>query len=254
MNHKKPDTQFVGKVHKILLDDSERGGVGPYVITQDNEGTSIGVLLLEMFSPDSRDVVTDKIGRVMANAQRHVTHISGHIVDAVRNNLAVREGGEVMVKGLERPVGQCLSLPFEVPEHLLLLGVDADNMKSNSLGFFADGRDTQELFISVLDLLHGKVLIEGTFPNTKGVKDLTDEVAGDVVSHREKFTHDLSDTQGDLYHILILREACRMRFDNLHDGLRPLRMLGKHALPASTRSAIRPSPGPSPERSSCLPF
>ncbi len=28
-----------------------------------------------------------------------------------------------------------------------------------------------------------------------------------------------------------------MRFDNLHDGLRPLRMLWKHALPASTRSA-----------------
>lgn len=237
MNHKKPDTQFVGKVHKILLDDSVRGGVGPSAITQDNEGTSIGVLLLEMFSPYSRDVVTDELGRVMANAQRHVTLISSHIVDAVRNNLAVREGGEVMVKGLEWSVTQCLPVPFEVPNHLLFLGVDADNGKSNRLGFFADGRDTLELFISVLDLLHGKVLIEGTLSKAKGVKDLTDEVAGDVVSHREKFTHDLSDTQGDPHHILILRKACRMRFDNLHDGLRPLRMLWKHALPASTRSA-----------------
>ena len=101
MNDKKSDTQIVGKVHKILLDESVRGGVGPSAITQDNEGTSIGVLLLEMFSPYSRDVVTDELGRVMANAQRHVTLISSHIVDAVRNNLAVREGGEVMVKGVK---------------------------------------------------------------------------------------------------------------------------------------------------------
>ncbi len=189
MNDKKPDTQFVGKVHKGLLDDSMRGGVRSSTVAQDNEGTSIGVLLLEMFSPDSRNVVTDELGRVMANAQRHVTQISGHIVDAVRNNLTVGEGGEVMVKGLEQPVGQCLSLPFEVSEHLLVLGVNADDGKSNRLGFFADGRDTLELFISVLDLFHGKVLIEGTFPKTKEVKDLTDEVMGDVVSHREKFTH-----------------------------------------------------------------
>lgn len=237
MNHKKSDTQFVGKVHKILLDDSVRGGVGSSAITQDNEGTSIGVLLLEMFSPDSRDVVTDELGRVMANAQRHITHISGHIVDAVRNNLAIRERVEVMVKGLEWSVAQCLSLPFEVPEHLLLLGVNADDGKSNRLGFFADGRDALELFISALDLLHGKVLIEGTFPKTKGVKNLTDEVAGDIVPDSREFAHDLSNTQGYPHHILILGKPCCMRFDDLHDGLCPLGMLGKHALPASTRSA-----------------
>ena len=33
MNHKKSDTQFVGKVYKILLDDSVRGGVGFSAIT-----------------------------------------------------------------------------------------------------------------------------------------------------------------------------------------------------------------------------
>lgn len=237
MNDKKPDIQFVGNVYKILLDDSVRGGVGPSAITQDNAGTSIEVLLLEIFSPDSRNAVADKLGSVMADSQRHVAYIPGNIIDAVRNNLTVGEGGEVIVKGLERPVGQRLSLPFKVPEHLLILGVNANDGKSNRLGFFADGRDTLELFISVLDLLNGKVPIEGTFPKANGVKDLTDDVAGDVVSHSEKFTHDLSDTQGDPHHILILREACRMQFYDLHDSLRPLRMLGKHALPASTRSA-----------------
>ena len=237
MNDKKHGTQFVGKAHKILLDDSVRGGVEPSAITQDNEGTSIGVLLLEMYSPDSRDGVTDELVHVMANAQRHITHISGHIVDAVRNNLAIRERGEVMVKGLEWTVAQCLPVPFEVPNHLLLLGVDADDRKSNSLGFFADGGDTLELFISVLNLPHGRVLVERTFSKNKGVNDLTDKVAGDIVPDSREFAHDLSNTQGYPHHILILGKPCCMRFDDLHDGLCPLGMLGKHALPASTCSA-----------------
>ena len=237
MNHKKSDTQFVGKVHKVLLDDSVRAGVRSSAVAQDNQGTCIRVLLPQVLPPYSRDVVADKPGSVVADSQRHVAYIPGDIIDAVRNNLTVGEGGEVMVKGLERPVGQRLSLPFEVPEHLLLLGVNADDWKSNRLGFFADGRDTLELFISVLDLLHGKVLIEGTFPKTKGVKDLTDEVAGDIVPDSKEFAHDLSNTQGYPHHILILGKPCCMRFDNLHDGLCPLGMLGKHALPASTRSA-----------------
>ena len=216
MNHKKSDTQFVGKIHKVLLYDSVRAGVRASAVAQDSEGVGIRVLLLQVLPPDSCDVVTDELGRVMVNAQRHITHISGHIVDAVRNNLAARERGEVMVKGLEWSVAQCLPVPFEVPNHLLLLGVDADNMKSNSLGFFADGGDTLELFISVLNLLHGKVLVEGTFSKAKGVKDLTDKVAGDIVPDSREFAHDLSNTQGYPHHILIL---------------------GKHTLPDSTRSA-----------------
>ena len=230
MNNKKPDTQFIGKVHKILLDDSVRAGVRTSAIAQDNKGTGVRVLPLQMILPYSCDVVTDKLGSIMADSQRHVADIPGHVIDAVRNNLTVGEGGEVVVKGFEWTVGQSLSLPLEVPQHLFLLGVDADDGKSRRLRLFADGRDAQELIITVPDLLHGKVLIEGTLLKAKGVKDLSDKVARDVVSDCGKFTHDLCDTQGYPYHILILREASRMRFDYLYDSLRPLGMLGKHTL------------------------
>ena len=37
MNHKKSDTQFVGKVHKVLLDDSVRAGVQSSAVAQDNQ-------------------------------------------------------------------------------------------------------------------------------------------------------------------------------------------------------------------------
>ena len=43
MNDKKSDTQFVGKVHKILLDDSVRAGVRASAVAQDNKGAGIGV-------------------------------------------------------------------------------------------------------------------------------------------------------------------------------------------------------------------
>ena len=192
----------------------------------------------------------------MADSQRHVTDVFGHIVDAVRNNLPVGEGGEVMVIGHGLAIGKSLPLPLEVPQHLFLLGVDADDGKSRRLRLFADGRDAQELFVTVPDLLHGKVLIEGTLLKAKGVKDLSDKVARDVVSDCGKFTHDLCDTQGYPYHILILREASRMRFDYLYDSLRPLGMLGKHTLaPGSLFSnAAIAGTFSGEERSSRLPF
>jgi len=237
MNDKKSDTQFVGKVHKILLDDSVRAGVRASAVAQDNKGAGIGVLPLQMILPYSCDVVADKPGRVVTDSQRHVAYIPGYIVDAVRNNLPVGEGGKVVVIGLWLTIGKGLSFSLEVPQHLLLLGVNANDGKSSHLRFFADGGDAPELFITVLDLLHRKVLIEGALPKAKGIKDLADKVAGDVVPHRGEFTHDLSYAQGDPHHILILREPRRMRLDDLHDGLRPLRMLGKHTLASSTCSA-----------------
>jgi hypothetical protein len=42
-------------------------------------------------------------------------HIFGEIVDAVRNNLSVGESGEVVVKGLERSVGQRFPLTLKFP-------------------------------------------------------------------------------------------------------------------------------------------
>ena len=237
MNDKKPDTQFVGKVHKILLDDSVRTGVRASAIAQDNQSVRSRVLLLQVLPPYPCDVVTDKLGRVMADAQCHVTDIPGHIIDAVRNNLTIGECGEVMIICQWLAIGKGLSFPLEVSEHLLLLGVNADDGKSHRLCFFADGGDTLELFISVLDLFHRKVLIERAFPKAKGVKDLADEVAGDIITGLGQFIYDLRHAQGYPHYIFVLRKTCGMGLDDLHNSPRPLGMLGKHALPTGTRSA-----------------
>lgn len=106
MNDKKPDTKFVGKVHKILLDDSVRTGIRSSAIAQDNKRMRIRVLPLQVLFPYSCDVVADKSGCVLTDSQCHMADIPCDIVDAVRDNLTIRERGEVVVKGLERSVGQ----------------------------------------------------------------------------------------------------------------------------------------------------
>lgn len=237
MNDKKPDTKFVGKVHKILCDDSVRTGIRSSAIAQDNKRMRIRVLPLQVLFPYPCDVVADKSGCVVTDSQCHIADIPCDIVDAVRDNLTIRERGEVVVKGLERSVGQCLSFTLEVPKHLLLLGINADDGKSYTRSLLANGGDLLELLVPVFHILHGEVLIEGAFPKTKRIKELSDKVAGDVISCCGKFIHNLRDAQGYPYHVLILRQASRMRFYDLHDSLRPLGMLGKCTLPSGTRPA-----------------
>ena len=66
----------------------------------------IRVLPLQVLFPYSCDVVADKSGCVLTDSQCHMADIPCDIVDAVRDNLTIRERGEVVVKGLERSVGQ----------------------------------------------------------------------------------------------------------------------------------------------------
>lgn len=191
MNKKKPDTQFVGKIHKVLLDDSVCAGVRSSSVAQDDKGMCIRVLLPQMILPYALDVVAHEPGGVVADSHRHIPHIFGDIVDAVRNNLSVGEGGEVVVKGPECTIGQGFSVTLEVPQHLLLLRVNADNGKPNGFRLLADGRDASELFVPVLDILQGEVLIEGTLPKYKRIKNLADVVTVYIITGLRQFIHNL---------------------------------------------------------------
>ena len=73
----------------------------------------------------------------MAGANGEVTSVVGDVVDAVGHNRTRRERREVVFIGLRgrRAVDQPLSL--EVSDHLLLLGVNADDGDSGfQAGFF----------------------------------------------------------------------------------------------------------------------
>ena len=94
--HIKPGSEL----HKVLLHNAMGTGVGASAITQDDYGVRPGILSPEMLVPYALYVVAYKLGSVVAGAYRHISNILRDIVDAVRNNLAVRECGEVVVKRL----------------------------------------------------------------------------------------------------------------------------------------------------------
>lgn len=173
INNKKPDILFVDKIHKLLLDDFILAGVGSSSVTKDNKHSGIRVLNFQMVLPDPLDIVTNESGSVVAAPHRHISHVFGDIIDTVRNNHSIAECGEIMVESLEASIGQSLAIPFEVSQHLFLLRVNADDGKSYGLRRLSDGRYSFELFVSVLDFLHGKILIEVPLPKSKGIKDLT---------------------------------------------------------------------------------
>ncbi len=202
-------------------------------------------LLPQMILPYALDVVAHEPGGVVADSHRQIPHILGDIVDAVRNNLSVGECGEVVVKGPECTIGQGFSVTLEVPQHLLLLRVNADDGKPNGFRLLADGRDASELFVPVLDLLQGEVLIEGTLPKSKRIKNLADVVTGYIITGLRQFIHNLGNGQGYSDHILVLRKPGRMRLNNLHNSLLPFRMLRKeHACVPPPVCGRAPLPDP----------
>ena len=91
------------------------------------------------------NVVAYKLGSIVAGAYRHISHILRDIVDAVRDNLTVGEGSEVVVEGLGTADSQDFSFPLEVSDKFLLLGVDADYRKIDFRRLLADVCDERKL-------------------------------------------------------------------------------------------------------------
>lgn len=71
-------------------------------------------------------IVADKLEGVMTRAYRHISHILCHIVDSVRDNLAIGECPEIVIKGFRLTKCQDFSVPFEVSDEFLLLRVNAN--------------------------------------------------------------------------------------------------------------------------------
>lgn len=246
MHHEEFHTQSVGKVHKVLLDNPVRTGVGTATVAEDHHGMGIWVLLPEMFVPYPRDVVTDKLGCVMAGSNGQVALVLRDIVDAVRHNLAVGKGLEVVVKGLGVPHAEGTTITLEVADEFLLLGIDAKNGESKPGTFLTHVADVQELCVPFLGIPHGKVLEELTVAKAKRLKYLTDMILRDFTSEVNHAPMYLRDRQRHPENILVLWQSCEMRLDDQTKRLHPFGMVGQLELASATRTADAPLPGSIP--------
>lgn len=225
MCDKKPHAQPVGKIHEVLLDNLVGAGVGPTSVAEDDDCPRLGVLASEMLVPHPLDVLAEKPGSVVTCADSHVAGVLGHVIYAMGDNLPFTECGEVVVEGLELAFGQSLARPFENARHLFLLGVRADDGDVDVSGGLAHEGNLFELLIPVLDVLHGEILVERPLAQLEAVKNLFDQITGDVNSSQLQLVHYLLDAEGYPYHTLVLGKPCRVRLDNLPHGTCPFGML-----------------------------
>jgi|GEM_PF-6222595 len=120
MHNEKIHIQSVGKIHKVLFDNSVRAGVRSSSITQDDHGMHLRVFLMQVV-PDSGYVVADKFGRIMIGSQCQISDICSDIIYSVRYNLRFSERLKVMVVRLWLSHTECLSITFEVPYKFFFL-------------------------------------------------------------------------------------------------------------------------------------
>ena len=128
--------------------------IGAATVTEQQKRVGLGVVELQVLDPHTPQVVAGELGGVAVSAQGHVALVGVDVINAVGNDLAVREAGKVVVV---YPAASCrvaLARPVEVAQHFLLLGVHAQHGQV----LLSEGRtvaaDFLELLVALLNLLH----------------------------------------------------------------------------------------------------
>ena len=233
----------VSKIHKVLLDDTVSAGVGSATVAEDDEHLGIRVEMLHVAVPDTLYVFTYKLRGVVAGANGKVSGVVRQVIDAVRHNRAVGEGLEVMVEGLGRGSAVHLPATLEVADHLLLLGIDADDGDTRLDAAALSGANLHELGVPVLRLAQRQALGERPSPESRGLEHLPYYIFRHIMPTRKELTTNLLDTEVEPDDTLVLRKACQVAGDDVVEGRQPFRMLvgfpfrsaAGHPLPAIGR-------------------
>ena len=226
-----------GKVDKVLLDNVMPARVGSAAVAEHREKVGVGVERFQMPVPDPLDVVAHELGGVVVCSNGEVTRVVGDVVDAVGDNRSGGEGREVMVEGLRGRRAVDLPRAFEVSDHLLLLGVYADD---GYAGFNA-GRlrhgDLFELGVPVLD--HAQRQAFGKRPFLKPCR--INQLAGNMVRHLVSFFEHqpsyLRNIDVKPSGVLVLGKSRQMRAQDFLEGRHPFGMFVDLALGAASRLA-----------------
>ena len=221
-----PQPDSVGERDEILLDDVMGAGIGAAAVAKNDNHFGIGIEMSEMLVPAGFDVVADKLGGVVAGADGEVPRVAGNVVDPVRDNDAVGERGEVVVKGLRSGCAEYGPLALEVADRLLSLGVDADNRNAGFDTNPLDGADFLELLVPPLDFAHRDILAERPRPEPVFPDEPADVIFGNVYSAAGKLPSDSGSIDIEPDRALVHRVACHMLGHYSHKAFPPFRMLG----------------------------
>lgn len=230
VHHDNLQTYSVGEADEVLLDDVVGTGVGAASVTEYHHHPGIRIEGLQMLFPAGLDIVADELGGVVAGADGEVSCVAGDVVDAVRDDGPLGEGGEVVVECSGRSRAEHGSLPLEVADELLLLRVDADNRDAVLDAHLPDPADLLKLLVPAFDFAHRYVLAERPRPESAFPYEPTDMVFGDGYSAPEEFSPDGGSLDVEPHGIFVLWVARHVFFHHLHEAILPFWMLGDFVL------------------------
>src|SRR4051794_33859099 len=101
------------------------GAVAAPAVAEQQDRTRPGIGRPPLTLPPSLEAVAGELAGVVTGPEVHVALVPLHVVEAVRDDHARGEAGEVVVERLEDPLRQEVTGPVEVADQLLLLRVHA---------------------------------------------------------------------------------------------------------------------------------
>ena len=112
-----------------------------------------------MFSSPEFNALAGKLRRVATAVQMDRCLISGKIVNAMRDDFAVRSAGEIVIVDNRRLDAVRHTVTVKIPEQFLLFRVNADDGTSRFEVLLFELGDLFELGIAVGMLSHGAILL-----------------------------------------------------------------------------------------------
>ena len=228
----------VGEVHEVLLDDAVPAGVGPAPVAEDDEHPRVRIEGFQVAVPDTLYVPAHELGGVVAGAYREIARVVGHVVDAVRHNHAFGKGPEVVVECLGCGGAVHLPVPLEVADHLLLLGVHADDGDSCLHAGGLRRVDLHKLGIPVLHFAQREALRERPPLEPRSHNHLPHDISGHVMPTLKELSANLRDADAEPDNAFILRKTRHVPGNNVVERSHPFGMLVGFPFRSAARHAL----------------
>lgn len=210
--------------------------IGPASVTEDEDGLCAWVYMPETQLPLLCYAVAGELCRIMVQTKSHIAGVPVHVVDAVRNHLAVGKRGKVMVFDLHGLFGVGGTVvASEVSEEFLLLRVYAEHGNAFLPALFTLSGNVAKLHVTICAFRHCLHLCRLAACVSLSRDNLPYCIKADVyMIFLGEYILNLRGGQTEPLRVGILRKPCDVKLHYLSENVDVLGMLGERTLPASS--------------------
>ena len=157
VSHANRDPHAIHQPLQVFFEQILRRAVAAAAVALQQKFPRLRIRVATFGSPPLKDAGASERAGVVTGAEIDVSSIPLEVVNAVRNHGAFGKGEEVVVEDLAAFGGEEASLAIKQAEHLLFLGVDADDRVGRIQERLLVSIENVELLMAVFVLTHGQI-------------------------------------------------------------------------------------------------